>query len=763
MTYGITYKNNFGFNILPLRGKRPTIEWDKWQNERQNAEDIKNMEWSNPTGLGVVMGVNDIRNFDIDGIVDYELLEGLLVDLGLPEKYNWVVQSGSGEGFHIYFRCKATQNGKEIMEGDKAVYKYYMKKDGYCNHIELRWKDCQTALPPSMHESGGIYTYYYNEPTTLPEYVDIEKVKKCLGKYCEVERKTSDPPRRAGVRRENNNNKVYYDRERLESALNFLSEHLSEGSYEEWYKIGFALVPLGETGERYFINMSLKNKKYADAEDKIREKFKSLIKDYDCRVTIGSIYYIAELYGWKKPVIRFWYREQSGKLKIDPMIYKRFLESEGFCKFKLESNYFFVRIKNNIVTEIELIDVKEFVMGYLREINIEEFEDTSRNEVNNVVINSTNKLFTMQFLEFLITKNIEFNIDKRDAGYFYFRNGFVEVTKSEINFYKYKKLDKHIWDKQIIDRDYKTTTDKTDYENLMFNICRGDIKRFEALKSSVGYLLHNYKNPSIAKAIIYIDEKLSEGAFGRSGKGLIIKGIQQMRNIVVEDGRNFNPSKNFAFQRVKADTDIIAIEDISKKFPFDKLFAIITDGITIERKNKDEIFLCFKDSPKIVVSTNYSIKGVDDSTTDRQFIVEFSDFYNKGHRPINDFGKLFFESWDNQEWLAFDCFMIKCMQFYIQRGLVLYSYVNIDKKKLIDETCDEFAEFMDRIEYSKEYDKKELHEEFKSEYTDFENLKQNSFTRWIKIYCRIYGLNITEGKSGTKRHIIIKKTRNEAA
>ena len=105
-----------------------------------------------------------------------------------------------------------------------------------------------------------------------------------------------------------------------------------------------------------------------------------------------------------------------------------------------------------------------------------------------------------------------------------------------------------------------------DFEEFLFNVCRNEVKRFEALKSGIGYLLHTYKDPSFSKSIVFIDEKMSEGAFGRSGKGLVIKAISHVRNVVIEDGRNFNPSKNFAFQRVKADTNIIGFEDIREKF-----------------------------------------------------------------------------------------------------------------------------------------------------------------------------------------------------
>ncbi|WKZ69968.1 MAG: bifunctional DNA primase/polymerase [Melioribacteraceae bacterium] len=764
------YKSRMGINVLPLKGKRPMIEWDRWQNTIQTEDDIEKMNWSGSTGLGGIQGISDWRCLDLDVVEDFEIVELILEELGLPEKYCWVVQSGSGEGFHIYIRSphpsplpEGEGNPFHRVGGEKAVYKFKLKKDSYCKHLELRWKNCQTALPPSMHESGGIYNFYFDNPEEPPSYVELDKVIECLEKFCVIEAQSAESKvknTKDGRKAE----KVYYDKTRLESALDYLSHNLPDGSYEEWYKIGFALVPLNEQGEKYFIEMSLKNPSYNDTELELKKKFESLVKDYDGRVTLGTIYHIAEIYGWKKPVIKFWFRENE-KIKISRIRFKKFLESEGFCKYKMESNHLFVRVENNIVEEIDSVDVKEFVMNYLERMATEEFEGTSRNEIIEALIKSANQLFTQQFLEFLITRNIEFNKDTFDTGYFYFKNGFVEVSISRIDFHNYKNINKHIWKKQIIDRNFVESSRRSVFEDFLFNVCRSEVKRYEALKSAIGYLLHTYKDPSITKSIVFIDEKLSDGAFGRSGKGLVIKSISKVRNVVVEDGRNFNPSKNFAFQRVKADTNIIGFEDIREKFPFERLFSIITDGITIERKNKDEIHIGYSESPKVVISTNFSISGVDDSTMDRQFIIEFSDYYNKTHRPVHDFGKPFFGSWTDDEWSNFDNFMIGCLQLYLKKGLVTYEFVNLDKKKMIDETCQEFVEFAeDIIGIGKEYEKKELYESFKKEYEDFDKLTQSKFTRWLKVWGKVKNYEVQESKSGGKRNIrFYKKEEKEAA
>jgi len=132
---------------------------------------------------------------------------------------------------------------------------------------------------------------------------------------------------------------------------------------------------------------------------------------------------------------------------------------------------------------------------------------------------------------------------------------------------------------------------------------------------------------------------------------------------------------------------------------------------------------------------------------------------------VDDFGKPFFGSWNADEWSEFDNFMISCLQLYLREGLVVYEYINVEKKKLNDETCQEFVEFAEEgIEVGKEYEKKELYESFKKEYTDFEKLTQSKFTRWLKVWGKVKNYEVVEGKSGSKRTVSFRdKAKNEAA
>lgn len=775
-TYAIAYFEKFGFNVLPVKEKRPLIAWEEWQSKIQTIEDIEKMDWSNATGIGVIMGINNIRCFDIDAIENPDLIKELLKDLGLPEDYRWLIQSGSGTGYHIYFRCKihtpsspherGLSNILDEIGGEKAVHKLKMKIEGLCHHLEFRVKECQTLLPPSQHPSGGVYDFINIEPIEGPEYVELNTIVNCLKKHCITEQRKND---NAVIEKPQNNftEKKYFDEDSLLSAVEYLGKNLPNGSYDEWLKCGFACVSLGEAGYKYFELMSTSNKNYNDSEREIKQKYDTLLKDYDGRITLGTLYHIAEINGWRKPFLRFWDFDDKGRLKISRTKFKKFLEREGFFKIKKDNNYLFVRSDQNTVEEFDPIYVKDFVLNYLQRIAIEELEGTNRQEIIDALMKGSGQYFVPAYFEFLMTKNPEFLRDTKDKAYLFFSNGIVEVTKDSIVLTEYKRLDKYIWKRQIIDGEFYLSDDHTDFEDFQFNICRKDSSRFKALKSGMGYLMHNYKDPNIAKAIIFIDEKMSEGAFGRSGKGLVIKAIGKLRNIVTEDGRNFDIGKSFAFQRVNADTNIISIEDMKERFPFDKLFSILTEGITIEKKNKDEMYVPFAESPKVVISTNYSIKGVDDSTLDRQFIIEFSDHYNKNNRPVDEFGKLFFESWNKDEWNSFFNYMLKCLQLYLDNGLMPYAYVNLERKRLIDETCPEFAEFSDGLAFDNPYNKKELFESFTKEYPELDGtatgrLNQGKFTRWIKIFARIKGAEIIESKSGSTRSIELKEMKEAA-
>jgi hypothetical protein len=366
------------------------------------------------------------------------------------------------------------------------------------------------------------------------------------------------------------------------------------------------------------------------------------------------------------------------------------------------------------------------------------------------VINQAGTLFNKIVLDFLGRLDDKFKRDTVGESFFYFRNCFVKVTKEAITVHKYEELDGYIWDRQIINRDFHLSTENSVFKTFTNNICRGNKDRINSLESVIGYLLHGYKNPANARAIIFTDERIGEGAAGGNGKGIVGKAISHIVISARPDGQNFTFDR-FMFQTVVPGTTVVEFTDARENFPFQKLFSIITDSMTIEKKYETAQIVPFEYSPKILISTNHAIKGVDASTLRRQFIVEFSDYYNENHFPIDDFGKNFFDGWTPEEWNEFDNYMIQCTQKHLRDGLVGYNRKNWDRKVLIESTSEEFVEFMQDVDANKWHNKKQLYEKFIKVYPDLKNIYQKTFTQWIKTYAKLKGFKCEEKKSGAER------------
>lgn len=76
---------------------------------------------------------------------------------------------------------------------------------------------------------------------------------------------------------------------------------------------------------------------------------------------------------------------------------------------------------------------------------------------------------------------------------------------------------------------------------------------------------------------------------------------------------------------------------------------------------------------------------------------------------------------------------------------------------MIDETAIEFEEFIKDVPLNVEQNKKDLFERFKKEYEDFGQMKQNTFSKWTKVYAELNELEVQERKSGGKRYFTFVK------
>lgn len=157
--------------------------------------------------------------------------------------------------------------------------------------------------------------------------------------------------------------------------------------------------------------------------------------------------------------------------------------------------------------------------------------------------------------------------------------------------------------------------------------------------------------------------------------------------------------------------------------------------MTLEYKNQPAIKLPISQSPKIGITTNYTIGGVGGSH-ERKFEVEFSSYFNENYSPLDEFGHMLFDDWTEKDFAEFDNFAINCLQYYLKNGLVKHDFKNLPERKFIKETSKEFTDWADETLWCNiRFDKKQLYIKFISDYTDFSKwLKQNTFTKWLKAW-----------------------------
>lgn len=751
------YNKQFGFNVLPLLDKAPHGSWTKWQKTKMDQSEISSLNWNKFNGIGVVCGIDTLRCFDFDSVIDFAIVRGFLECLGLPEDYKWTVMSGSGKGYHIWFYCRDDKDLFKMLDGEKSYYKLDPKpaedNQKYCDHIELRWKNCQTVVPPSLHPSGSVYKFLFSKADELqknpPFTIPVKSVIKTLRQYCVIDYAEEPDEEKITVREKSSKKKsITYSFTEIAAVCEALKGKITD--YDDWMRIGFALASLGEEGRQPFLTISRNNPEYNDSEKSLNNKFTSLVKDFRGDISIATLFEIAKLYGYQRPPKYFWIiQDNKAKLFINLLI--EYLESEGFAKIFFAKDYMFIRDVNNIISEVSKVNIKDFIITQIS-VNSSGME---KSLILEYLLRNINTVCSEHTLECLKTIKPVFAADTMDCSYYYFKNCFIKVTRDAIERREYSELTDKIWEKQKSEHDFAFTRKRSDFQLFIENVCKRSSERINALRSAIGYLLVSYKDPSEAKAVIFTDEKISDNSSGRSGKGLVATAITQMKNVLRFDGKNFTFNKQFVFQSVDPDTQLIIFDDVKKRFYFEKLFSIITEGMTIEKKNKNELRMPFASSPKILITTNHSVEGNDDSSQDRQFVVEFSDHYNAKHKPKDDFGDLFFIKWDEEQWSCFFNYMLECCRYYLQNGLQSYHFVNLVKKKLIDSTAQEFEEYIKNVPLNKEYNKKQLFEQFKLENEDFGQMKQNTFSKWTKIYAELYNVDILERKSGMDRYITL--------
>lgn len=456
--------------------------------------------------------------------------------------------------------------------------------------------------------------------------------------------------------------------------------------------------------------------------------------------------------------VQFWTNEEGKQSKINQSTLIANLNNIGYANLRINpTNYILVKCVNNRITRTSEHEIISELNEYLKQNAPEEVQETFAKGVGNYV--SIKKLTLLNTLEFKKDR------DSKNSADFYFKNIFCNVTKDGVQVLDYQKLTSAIWEDKIIERDYTLPTDEKpgNFEIFCKNLTSNDSERFNAFKTMIGYLLHRNKEIGEPKAVILYDEKmgLNKQAHGGTGKTLVIEALKRCRESVYVSGKELKTGSFFKNQRINITTDIVAYDDLKENADFEDYYTMITSGIEVEKKGKQSFLIDFEDAPKILLSSNYLIKG-DGGNSDlrRRYEFEIANHYNKDSTPEMEFGKRFFsKDWGEDQWNKFYLFMMTCLQDYLINGLIEVDSINLKNTKVSSKSCPEFINYAENFFRVNEWmDKRESQKIFEELFPDIKLESPHRFTKWISDYSIDKGYEYKLNSSGGEyRFMLVKK------
>lgn len=448
----------------------------------------------------------------------------------------------------------------------------------------------------------------------------------------------------------------------------------------------------------------------------------------------------------------------------------------GFYRIAQDKTYIVVKHDSGIVEEVQIHQVKNELQDILKLLEdvVCQFEGKefhiNRQDILDKFHNVQTSYFSPASIDILKALKKPFLRDEAEHSYFFFRNGLVKVSASGRELIPYEQIhDKLIWKSWIEDHDIVLESDgiRSMFEDFITNVAV-DERSKRGFVSAIGYMLSNFNLPSKTQAVILYDEKITDlnNPSGGTGKGILAKGLSQLRKQVVIDGKKFNTQSSFAFQNVSSDVQIIFIDDVKAGLDFKFFYSILSEGLTVEQKGRLSWKFESKTSPKIIISSNSVFSNKGNSNKRRMFILEFSDFYSSKiltgtEEPVKDHhGCMFFDDWEQAEWNRFYRFMMEAAQEYLKKGLYPLEPKNLNKNLLLQQTHEDFYEWIQEqyFEPGKSYFRDDYFIPFKEEFFgESRELTTQKFNTWMKEFAVSKGWEYKSGRSNTKNYFMFKE------
>ena len=412
-------------------------------------------------------------------------------------------------------------------------------------------------------------------------------------------------------------------------------------------------------------------------------------------------------------VVSFYQINDTGDVETSPVMYADFLKQENFIRVSIPGDDK-IQVLKNTNNVVDFYNHKTDLVSFLEnEINETDGKtDLVRNKIardNNTVIQQSLSLLDKTPLIYYKDTKTSFGLPFKN-GFFY----FDALDTMEIKRKEYSDVNGFFTPHPLQKRHFEYTDAKGDFEIFIQRITTGkkeyldindeDRYTIKAFHSMLGYLCHNLKIRDTIPAIILTDEGANnETRNGRRGKSLIWEAIKEVTKTLQKGGNEFRENYIHIYADLDKSYNCYALDDVPEKFNFNHLFTQISQGISVQPKGIQSFPIKFEDSPKFIITSNWLFPyNEDDASTNARFIeYKIKPYYNINFQPKKEFGKMFFDDWDNEEWNKFYSFIFRCVYFYLKHGLITIKYDktqdNFNASFGNDVTRDELARIIDEI------------------------------------------------------------------
>lgn len=539
-----------------------------------------------------------------------------------------------------------------------------------------------------------------------------------------------------------------------------------------------------------------------------------------------------------------WFGNKKTNYNLSNTRLYHFLANMGFGRYESENikeGFIYVRKEGSIIKTLRPYEIENYVHSFLEERQMHP-------DLRDYVYNSPK--LSERSLSKLPGLKVDFSAADKHTQYLFFTKKVLKITASEIVEYKQGEVEKYVWEDKIIDFNFKKTEAhfkiapdadgnldieilKKDnpyfnflinasrvhwrkeleecfenrpqkeadeyFEKNRFNIAGANLSEDEIYEQKlhiinkiycIGYLLHNYKDESKPWCVFAMDNKISETgeSHGGSGKSIGLGSLNHIRKRrFYIKGRDANVTKNdFIYHGVDENTDFILIDDANQYLDFAFFYSEITGSLKVNPKNGQPYEIPFEDSPKFLITSNFTLRDDGPSTSRRLLFTSFSDYYHENNNDeykesrniASDFdNRNLFTGFTEAEWNDYYNFCAQCVQFFLAHPKKISPPMdNVTKRSLRAEMGEAFEGWAEAFfatteqsldgegnpKYLDNYFSKEMSFDDFIKTTKQGKWSSNKFKKAMKAYCQLndYILNPKDLHTATGR--IIQKIEGKA-